>query len=170
MNTFLSYLLTDEPTLKTAEKDIICYIGFYKSNKDNSDLLLSGIEAKPIKQKRVKEGAVFEEKREWKKLQVNTYSDSLKFCYTEGFIHSHKSMFDAYYQLTKNIPGNKRLLFYQCIIPKGTKYIEGFKNCGMGECYASEKLIIKKEEELKQETIDAVEELFDAFSLDFKFD
>lgn len=40
----------------------------------------------------------------------------------------------------------------------------------MGKCYASEKLIIKKEEELKQATIDAVEELFDAFSLDFKFD
>lgn len=141
-------LITDWKKSKVAEEDIICY----KVYEDSWNGYTSPYEGSPIpKFNKITHVDYFQETS-----NKNCYSNH---CYY-GF-HSFKNRKDN--RVIPSLIHSTRV--FECVIPKGTKYYEGYIRCyipkgnnpkleyGTVLCYCSEALIVKPRKELSSFTL-----------------
>lgn len=147
---------------KIAKEDIICYKVLNRVIDDNGNLhLTTPFCNKPITDDILK-GKPFRPDRRTK-YQIeydNLYPDRCG----AGWIHviddkkiavrvlrNERAIFESLTKFFKSIKekfkNKKEILLYECIIPKGTKYISGYNSWGSG--YAAKKIIFKREIKIK---------------------
>lgn len=126
-----------------AEKDIICYKvlkvkdGGLRSPYMDARVPMKGIEGKtPLKDKNFC-GFLMNGNNRFDKWHRGEYLAR------EG-IHTYRSLEDAKVADSKAFAKHKEnLMIYECVIPKGTRYITGW-NLVSSSCYCSPKIIFKK--------------------------
>lgn len=127
-------LYTTETKLKTAKEDIICYKVLIQYS--SATILYTPYVYKTIKlidmflHNPIKADGLVRKRKQFKNDQPS---------FNLGLIHTYIIARDAQTMITA--PAYK---LYQCIIPKGTKYIDGYD--GMGKLtYASKQIIIQQQ-------------------------
>lgn len=145
---------------KIAKEDIICYKILNRTIGDDGNLhLITPFCNKPVTDDILK-GKPFRPDRR-AKYQIehdNLYPDQRG----AGWIHviddkkiavkvlrDERAILESFIKFFKSIKEKfkKEILLYECIIPKGTKYISGYSSWGSG--YAAKKIIFKREIKIK---------------------
>lgn len=117
---------------KIATKDIVCY----KILKIEDGELVSSVRHFPFKLNvRMRPKGMF-------KIQAKMNNILGQLAVEEGYFHTYVYPYNA--KADANWLGNHDKV-YECIIPKGTLYFEGFY--GFDSSYASKCLIVKKEKD-----------------------
>ena len=147
---------------KIAKEDIICYKILNRTIGDDGNLhLITPFCNKPVTDDMLKGKPFIPDRRT--KCQIE--HDNLHFDQRgAGWIHviddkkiaikvlrDERAIFESLTKFFKSIKekfkNKKEILLYECIIPKGTKYISGYSSWGSG--YAAKKIIFKREIKIK---------------------
>ena len=143
-------LVTEQLKPKIASKDITCY-KILLLTSDN--FYISPYRHFTFFENQVNPKKVFKAKKSW--WTINIHGDDLElfndngidaFTLNSGFFHMYKDYDSAVKAIKNSVTGEREsYVIFECVIPKGSRYYEGFTSIYRLPSIASDKLKIVKQ-------------------------
>ena len=143
-------LVTEQLKPKIASKDITCY-KILLLTSDN--FYISPYRHFTFFENQVNPKKVFKAKKSW--WTINIHGDDLElfndngidaFTLNSGFFHMYKDYDSAVKAIKNSVTGERESsVIFECVIPKGSRYYEGFTSTYLLPSIASDKLKIVKQ-------------------------
>ena len=143
-------LITEQLKPKIASKDITCY-KILLLTSDN--FYISPYRHFTFFENQVNPKKVFKAKKSW--WTINIHGDDLElfndngidaFTLNSGFFHMYKDYDSAVKAIKNSVTGERESsVIFECVIPKGSRYYEGFTSIYLLPSIASDRLKIVKQ-------------------------